>query len=216
VKIAIVGATGFVGARLLEEALRRGHDVTAMTRSPTKLPKESRLHPVSADVNDVAVLTEAFRGQDAVIHAYAPPRSDSMEARIDQQTKGTKSIIAALKAAGVKRLLAVGGAGTSEIAPGVPLMDSYLFPKAYEGGARSTAVIKELLKAEPDLDWTYLCPPNFLEPGERTGRYRLGKDNLVIELETGRSHISTADYAVAMIDELETPKHSHQRFTVGT
>ncbi len=215
-KIAIVGATGFVGEKLVQEAIARGHDVTAITRSPTKLPKERRLHAVSADVNDVAALTEAFRGQEAVIHAYAPPRSDSIEARIDQQTKGTKSIIAALKAARVKRLLAVGGAGTSEIAPGVPLMDSYLFPKAYEGGARSTAVIKALLKAEPDLDWTYLCPPHFLKSGERTGKYRLGQDNLVIELETGRSHISTADYAVAMIDEMETPKHSRERFTVGT
>jgi uncharacterized protein len=216
VRIAIVGATGFVGERLVQEALRRGHEVTAITRSPGKLPKESRLRPVSADVNDVPALTDAFKGQDAVIHAYAPPRSDSTDARIEQQRKGTKSIIAALKAASVKRFLAVGGAGTSEIAPGVALMDSYLFPKAYEGGARSTAVIKELLKEEPDLDWAYLCPPHFLESGERTGRYRLGQDNLIIELETGRSHISTADYAVAMIDELETPKHSHQRFTVGT
>lgn len=77
-------------------------------------------------------------------------------------------------------------------------------------------MIKELLKAEPDLDWTYLCPPHHVESGERTGRYRLGQDNLFFELETGRSHISTADYAVAMIDELETPKHSRQRFTVGT
>lgn len=135
-KIAIVGATGFVGARLVEEALSRGHDVTTITRSPTKLPKDSQLRTVSADVNDVSALTEAFEGQDAVIHAYAPPRSDSTGARIEQQTKGTKSIIAALKAARVQRLLAVGGAGTSEIAPGVALMDSYLFPKAYEGGVR--------------------------------------------------------------------------------
>lgn len=215
-KIAIVGATGFVGGKLVREALDRAHDVTAITRSPTKLPKENRLRTVSSDVNDVPALTEAFKGQDAVIHAYAPSRSESMDARIKQQTQGTKSIIAALRAARVKRLLAVGGAGTSEIAPGVALMDSYLFPKAYEGGARSTAVIKELLKAEPDINWTYLCPPHFLEAGEKTGKYRVGQNNLIIELETGRSHISTADYAVAMIDELETPKHSRQRFTVGT
>lgn len=215
-KIAIVGATGFVGSKVLAEALSRGHSVTAIVRSPEKLPKDARINVVKADVNDSAALAAAFRGQDAVIHSYAPPRPDSVQSRIDQQTKATKSIIAALKSAGVKRVLAVGGAGTSEIAPGVRLMDSYLFPKAWEGGAKSTMVIKDLFKAEPDLDWIFLSPPHFLEPGKRTGKYRTGVDNLLFEEATGRSYISVDDYAVALIDETETHKHSRQRFTVGT
>jgi uncharacterized protein len=215
-KIAIVGATGFVGAKLLAEAVSRGHQVTAITRSPEKLRRDPHITAVAADVNDVPTLIEAFRGQEAVIHSYAPARKDSIDARIAQQRRATTSIIAALRGAGVRRILAVGGAGTSEIAPGVKLMDSYLFPKAYEGGAKSTAVIKDLLKAEPDLDWIFLSPPHALEAGTRTGKYRLGRDNLIFEEATGRSHISVDDYAVAMIDELENPRHSRERFTVGT
>jgi len=215
-KVAIVGATGFVGSKVLAEALSRGHAVTAIVRSPEKLPKDDRIKVVQADVNDSTALAAAFRGQDAVIHSYAPPRQDSIEARIAQQTRATTSIIAALKSAGVKRVIAVGGAGTSEIAPGVRLMDSYLFPKAWEGGARSTMVIKDLFKAAPELDWIFLSPPHFLEPGKRTGKYRTGVDNLIFEEATGRSYISVDDYAVALIDEMETHKHSCQRFTVGT
>lgn len=215
-KIALVGATGFVGAALLAEALARGHQVGAIARKIANLPPDPKLRAIAADVMDGAALIRAFQGQEAVIHAYAPPRSETIETRIAQQTTATRSILAACRAAGVKRLLAVGGAGTSEIAPGVKLMNSYLFPKAYEGGARSTAVIKDLLGQEADLDWCFLCPPHQLEKGERTGKYRLGKDNLIFEEATGRSHISVADYAVAMIDELEHPHHSRQRFTVGT
>jgi len=166
-RIAIVGATGFVGAKLLAEAVSRGHQVTAITRSPEKLPSSPHITAIAADVNDVPTLIEAFRGQEAVIHSYAPARKDSIDARIAQQRRATTSIIAALRGAGVRRILAVGGAGTSEIAPGVKLMDSYLFPKAYEGCAKSTAVIKDLLKAEPDLDWIFLSPPHALEPGNR-------------------------------------------------
>lgn len=215
-KVAIVGATGKIGSKLLAEALARGHTVTAVVRNPAKLPKDDRIRVAEADVNDGAALAKAFRGQDAVIHSYAPPRDISIQERIDQQTNATRTIIGALKAAGLKRILAVGGAGTSEIAPGVRLMDSYLFPKAYEGGAKSTAVIKDLLKAERGLDWTSLSPPHQIEPGERTGKYRLGEDNLIFNLDNGRSHISFDDYAVALIDELEKPQHLGQRFTVGT
>lgn len=215
-KITLIGATGFVGRPLLQEALSRGHQVQALTRNPHKIPPADGLTVVQIDVEDTAALTAVLRGSEVVIHAAAAPRSDSVEERIARQRAMSASIIQAVKQAGVPRLAAVGGAGTAEIAPGVPLMASYLFPPQYEGGARSTAVIKELLLMETEFDWVFVSPPNFLEEGERTGKYRTGQDNLIIELETGRSYMSTADYAVAMLDEIETPRHHRERFTVGT
>ena len=215
-KIAIIGATGFVGTNVLKEAVTRGHQVLAVTRNPQKIAQSEAVTAASVDVNDSQALAEAIRGHNAVVHAFAAPRSDSVKERIAKQTKGTESIIRAVKQAGIQRLIAVGGAGTAEVAPGVPLMDSYLFPPEYEGGARSTAVIKDLLQKEDSFDWVFISPPNLLENGERTGTYRTGKDNLVIELATGRSHMSVADYAVALLDEIEMPKHHRQRFTVGT
>jgi putative NADH-flavin reductase len=213
-KIAIVGATGFIGSKILNEAVSRGHVVTAITRSPDKLPKSDRVIPVPADVNDVPALTRYMRGQDAVIHAYAPGRGLSPEEMTAKQRAGTLSIIAAAKAAGMKRLLAVGGAGSLEIRPGVAHFDTPEFPAAYQGGARATAQIKDLLRAEKDLDWTFLCPSTSIFPGERTGKFRLAGDELLIG-EDGQSRISVEDYAVAMVDELENPKHTGHRFTVG-
>lgn len=215
-KIAIIGATGFVGAPILKEAVSRGHQVLALTRNREKITPSASLAVREVDITDSEALAQAVAGYDAVIHAFAAPRSDSVEERIARQTEGTKSIIRAVKQAGIPRLVAVGGAGTAEVAPGVPLMNSYFFPPEYEGGARSTAVIKDLLQTEDAFDWVFISPPNFLEEGPRTGKYRIGADNLVIELSTGRSYMSVADYAVAMLDELETPKHHRRRFTVGT
>jgi putative NADH-flavin reductase len=213
-KVAIVGATGFIGSKVLDEAVSRGHVVTAITRSPDKLAKHERIIPAPADVNDVAALAGYFRGQDAVIHAYAPGRGVGAQESMEKQRAGTLSIIAALKAAGVKRILAVGGAGSLEIAPGVAQFDTPEFPAAYQGGARATAQIKDLLRAEKDLEWTFLCPSTSITPGERTGKFRLGGDQLLIGAD-GQSRISVDDYAVAMIDELEKPQHTGHRFTVG-
>ena len=212
-KIALVGATGRVGARILAEAVARGHEVTAISRSPETL-KATRVRPVAADVNDGTALTAAFRGADAIIHAYAPPKADSVETRVAKQRAATRAIIAAAKSAGVRRILAVGGAGTLEVAPGVRNMDRPEFPKEWEGGAKSTAVVKELLSAELELAWTSLSPPHFLQPGERTGRFRVGGDEMLVGAN-GESRISMEDFAIAMIDELENPKHTGQRFTVG-
>jgi putative NADH-flavin reductase len=213
-KIAIVGATGFIGSKLRDEAVSRGHVVTAVTRSPDKLPKNDRIIAAPGDVNDVPLLTRYLRGQEAVIHSYAPGRGLDAQESMDKQRAGTLSIIAATKAAGVKRLLAVGGAGSLEIRPGVAHFDTPEFPAAYQGGARATAQIKDLLRAEKDLEWTFLCPSTSIAPGERTGKFRLGGDQLLIGAD-GQSRISVEDYAVAMIDELENPKHTGHRFTVG-
>src|SRR5665213_3752331 len=137
-KVAIVGATGMIGSKLLEEAIDRGHVVTAVSRHATKLPAHGRVRPVEVDVLDTNELARAFSGQDAILHAFAPPRL-SVEERVAQQRAGTRSIIAAARSAGVRRILAVGGAGTLEVAPGVLNMDRPEFPANWEGGAKSTA-----------------------------------------------------------------------------
>jgi uncharacterized protein len=212
-KVAIVGATGMIGSKLLEEAVDRGHVVTALSRHATKLAAHDRVRAVDVDVLDTETLARAFSGQDAILHAFAPPRL-SVEERVEQQRAGTRSIIAAAKSAGVLRILAVGGAGTLEVAPGVMNADRPEFPKSWEGGVKSTAQIKGMLAAEPDLDWTFLCPSHDIFEGERTGKFRLELDRMLVDAG-GKSSISVADYAIAMIDELENPRHSRKRFTVG-
>lgn len=213
-QIAIVGATGFIGSKIVSEAVNRGHFVTAISRSPGKLPADARIIAAAADVSDTTMLAGHFRGQDAVIHSFKPANELSAEEKIAQQKAGTLAIIAAMRKAGVRRILAVGGAGSLEVRPGVPHFDTPEFPAAVQGGARATAQIKELLKAEKDMEWTFLCPSSFIVPGERTGKFRLGGDQLLIGAD-GQSRISVEDYAVAMIDELENPRHTGQRFTVG-
>ena len=213
-KVAIVGASGRIGSRIAAEAANRSHSVTAIGRNPDNLPKHKRISPIRADVLDSSALARTFTAHDAIIHSYSPPRTDSIADRIAQQRAGTTSIIAAARSAGVDRILAIGGAGTL-LVDGVLNMDRLEFPAAWEGGAKSTALIKDLLKAERGLIWTFLCPAHdIVFDGERTGVFRLGLDELIRDRE-GRSRISCADLAVAMIDELEQPKHSGRRFTVG-
>ena len=213
-RIAIIGATGYVGSAILTEALARGHAVTAIVRHVEKLPSHPNLTAKAADIVDVAALAAALAGQEAVIHAYAPPRDLSLAARIAAQRQGTRAILDAMKRAGLTRILAVGGAGTLFVAPGVRNMDRPEFPKEWEGGAKSTAEVKEMLTAEPGIAWTFLSPSHRLEPGERTGKFRLGLDDMLVGPD-GESRISLPDYAVAMLDELERPQHTGRRFTVG-
>jgi uncharacterized protein len=213
-KIALIGATGMVGSRVLNEALQRGHHVTAMVRDVSKLPTHANLTAHSVDINNVEALTDALRGHDALLYAYKPSKDQSMPARIGQHAEAISSTIMAMKAAGVKRIVAVGGAGTLEASPGVLNMHAADFPPRWEGGAKSTAMVKELLKYEKTLDWTVLCPAHHLEPGQRTGNFRLGLDQLIVGAN-GQSRISIEDFAVAMLDEVETPQHIGKRFTLG-
>jgi len=213
-KIALVGATGRVGSALLKEAAARGHVVTAIARSTDRLVARPEVIPAKVDVlADPAGLAAAFRGQAAIVHAFRMARDGSIQERIDGQRAGTAAILAASRAASVRRILAVGGAGTLEV-NGVRNMDRPEFPAAWQGGAQSTALIKDMLKAEPGLEWTYLSPSHNLVDGERTGRFRLGLDEMLTGPD-GESRITVADYAVAMIDELERPAHTGRRFTVG-
>lgn len=210
--IALLGATGFVGSALLKEALDRGHAVTAIIRDPGKLAKRDRLTVLAGDIYDAAALATMLRGHEAVISAFNPGWKDPQ--LYDNQVRGTSSIVAAIKAAGLKRVLWVGGAGGLEVKPGVRVVDDPNFPAAIRPGSLATIDALEQLQREPALDWSYLAPSQIMKSGRRTGQFRLGGDRLLTDA-TGRSSISVEDFAVAMIDELEHPAHIRQRFTVG-
>jgi putative NADH-flavin reductase len=212
VKIALIGATGFVGSALRHEALNRGHEVTAIVRHPERLPLHVDLTAKKADVLDVDSLTKILAGHDAVISAFSADRDSPT--KLEDHVAGAKAIIAATKKAGVKRILVVGGAASLEVAPGHQLYDQPDFPPEWKAGAGGTREFLYLLRKEPDLDWTFLSPAANFEQGERTGKFRLGGDQLLVD-EKGECRVSVQDYAVAMIDELERPEHIRQRFCVA-
>jgi len=211
-KIALIGATGFVGTAILEEALRRGHSVTGIVRDIDKLPTNAALTALKADVYDEAQLTEALRGHAAVISAFNAGWSNPNI--FADHLRGSKVIQASVKRAGVKRLLVVGGAGSLEVKPGVQLVDIPEFPSAYKEGALAAREALQLLRDERDTQWTFLSPPAMLEPGARTGKYRTGSDQLLME-GNSPAGISVADLAVAVLDEIERPEHVRRRFTVA-
>ena len=211
-KIALIGATGFIGSGILREALARGHQVTAIVRHTEKLPKHANLVARRTDVRDEAETAAAVAGHEAVISGYSPGRD--VADIYQEHVAGYRAILDGVKASGVKRLLVVGGAGSLEVAPGVQLVDTPEFPEQWKPGSLSAREVLYLLRDEPELEWTFLSPSAMIAPGERTGRFRLGTDQLLTDAE-GESQISVEDYAVAMLDELEDPKHIRQRFTVG-
>nr|WP_315419490.1 NAD(P)-dependent oxidoreductase [uncultured Pseudomonas sp.] len=201
-KIAIIGATGRAGSQLLEEALRRGHSVVAIARNTDKLPERDGVTVKQVDALDAHALEQAVSGSDVVISAA------------HFATLPAAAVIGPVKKAGVKRLLVVGGAGSLLLPDGGRVIDSEGFPAEYKAEASAGAEFLDVLRQEKDLDWTFLSPSAEFVETERTGEFRLGQDNLLVS-SAGRSWISFADYAIAMIDEVETPKHSRQRFTVG-
>ena len=211
-KIALIGATGYVGAALLEEALNRGHRVTALVRHPEKLAQHANLDAQQADVHDVAALAEQLRGHDVVLSAFNPGwgLADIRE----QFIAGSRAIIGATKAAGVERLLVVGGAGSLYVAPGQQLIDTPNFPAEYKEGAEGARQALNLLRDEQELQWTFLSPAALLQPGPRTGQFRIGGEQLLMDGDTP-APISVADLAVALLDEAEQPQHIRQRFTVA-
>ncbi len=211
-KIALIGATGFVGSAVLTEALQRGHQVTAIVRHPEKLPRHANLTAQKGDAYDATAIASAVAGHDAVVHAFNPGWG---EAKIRELfIEGTKAIFAGVKQAGAKRLLVVGGAGSLFVAPNLQLIDTPDFPAEYKEGAEGARQALDLLREEQDLDWSFISPPALLQPGERSGRFRVGGDWLLMSGEQPAS-ISVADLAVAILDELEQPQHIRQRFTVG-
>lgn len=211
-RVALIGATGFVGSHIREELLNRRHDVTAIVRNPEKLPVRMGLVAKKADVFDVDGLVSLLQGHDAVISAYGFDKA--ADDKYHNMVGGAEAIIAAVKKAGITRLLVVGGAGSLEVATGQQVIDQPDFPEDWRPGALGTREFLYKLREETDLDWTFLCPASNLFPGERTGSFRLGGDQLLVD-EKGECRISLPDYAVAMVDELEEPQHIRRRFCVA-
>jgi uncharacterized protein len=204
--VVLIGASGNSGSRILKELESRGHDVTAVVRNPEKLAAGVKSR--RDDLSDVDRLAEILRGSDVVVSAYMPPESNT-----DELVAVTGRLAEAVGKAGGPRLIVVGGAASLEVAPGVTLLASGHLPAPWVAIATSHAKALELLKTT-DIDWTYFSPAAFFEAGERTGKFRVGKDSLISD-EKGQSRISFEDYAVALVDEIERPAHVRGRFTVG-
>jgi putative NADH-flavin reductase len=214
-KIALIGATGFVGAQVLAEALQRGHQVSALVRDPLKLAARPGLQMVKTDATDPAAIADAVAGHDVLVSAYNAPRGqDDFAARYLQ---GVRAVLAGAKRGRVPRLLWVGGAGSLEVAPGVHLVDTPHFPAEYRTEARAARDALALLREETALDWSFVSPAPMLAPGERTGRFRLGGDQVLMDSQdpSQPGRISVQDLAVAIVDELEKPAHARRRFTLA-
>ena len=213
-KVVVIGASGFVGSAILNEALNRGIDVTAIVRNPEKIQiSNPNLTVVKADVTSAVEAAKYVKGADAVISAYNPGWTNP---NIYEDTLTIyPAIVKGVKDAGVKRILIVGGAGTLFVSPGVRVIDSGAIPESYMPGVKSLAeFFLNTLSKEKDIDWVFFSPAGSFVPGKRTANYRLGKDDLIVDAN-GESNISVEDYAKAMVDELETPQHHQERFTIG-
>ena len=213
-RILLIGASGFVGSAILKEALDRNHLVTALVRHPEKIKVvHKNLIVKTGDVFLSKVVSAAAKGADAVISAYNPGWKNPDIAA--ETSRGYLSILEGVRHAGVKRFLVVGGAGSLFVSPGKRLMDSGVIPDSFLPALRALADFYLItLEAEKIIDWVFFSPAGIIEPGQRTNKFRLGKDDLIIN-SSGESKISVQDYAVAMIDELEKPAHHRERFTIG-
>ena len=214
-KVALIGATGFVGKAVLDELLARGHDVTALVRDPAKLEARSQLQVVKADARNADEVRTAVADTDAVISAYNAGWANPD--LYNEFLRGTRAIVAGTKAAGVRRYIVIGGAGSLYTPDGTQLVDSPNFPAAIYPGASAARDALTELRNETSLDWTQLSPPVAFHPGsatERTGTYRVGGES-PLSTGDGPGTISAADLAVAVVDELDAPQHVGQRFTVA-
>lgn len=201
-KIALIGATGFIGQHILAEAISHQHQVTALVRDTSKIAVHPQVTSKALDSNDAQAVTAALAGHDVAIISFHYLNVDF------------PALINAVKTSGVKRLLVVGGAGSLEVAPGVRVIDTPEFPNEWKAVAQAAIGFLDSLRAEKTLDWVYVSPSAFIEPGQRTGKFRIGGEQLLVD-EKGESRISNQDFAVAVINELEQPQHHQQRFTVG-
>jgi hypothetical protein len=206
--VVVYGATGKAGSRIVKELIARGHAVTAVARNVDSLRGQKGVSAKVDDLSDVDAIAAVIQGAAVVITAYQPPPDNT-----DMLVDVTKREVAGVKKAGMPRLLMVGGAGLLEVVPGVTLIQSGHLPEVWLPIARSHEKALAVLRAS-DIDWTYLSPAAFFEPGERTGKFRLGTKELIAN-EKGESRISMEDYAIALVDEMERPRHNRQAFSVG-
>ena len=212
--VLLIGATGFVGSAVLNELVSRGHKVTAVVRNIEKLAKSDLVDAVKEDVANVDAIAKLAEGKDAIISAYNPGWTNPDIATLISENY--PKILEAAKKSGVERLLIVGGAGTLFCAPGLRVVDSGAIPEEIMGGVRPLGdFYLNTLMNEKNIDWVFFSPAGVFDPqGKKTGNYRLGKDDLIVDAE-GNSHISVQDYADAMVNELEKPAHHKERFTIG-
>ena len=214
-KLAVIGATGNVGQRVVAEALRRGHEVVGVVRDPSAVQSpDKRVRLVKGDATNADDVARVTRGVDAVVSAISPrPNARGMAA--PSLSTNARALIKGLRDAGVKRVLYVGGASSLEVAPGKALADMPDFPEAYREEAREGRDALAIWRKEgKGLDWTYLSPAAEIAPGNRTGKYRTTGDQLLVD-DKGKSFITFEDYAAAVLDELERPKHVGKRFGVA-
>ncbi|RDC62480.1 NAD(P)-dependent oxidoreductase [Adhaeribacter pallidiroseus] len=214
-KVALIGASGFVGAAVLNELIQRGHQITAIVRNPEKVKPSENVKAVKANVLEENEVAEAVKDHDVVVNAFNPGWTNPNI--YEEALRGAEAIQNGVKKAGVKRLLVVGGAGSLYVAPNMQLIDTPHFPASFKAGASAARDYLNILKKEQDLEWTFLSPAIEMHQGtsgERRGTYRLGLENPVYD-ENNRSVISVEDMAIAIVDELENPKHIRLRFTVG-
>ena len=211
-KLIVFGASGLLGTRLVNEALDRGHEVTAVARDASRLDnRDGRVRTASADATDPDSVAAVAGGHEVAVSAVTQHQAPEM------LVDAARGLLEGLARAGVPRLISVGGAGSLEVAPGQRLVDTPDFHDEWKPEALAAADALEVFRqagADTPVEWTFVCPGALLAPGERTGRYRLGGDQLLID-EDGRSLISSEDFAIAILDEAESPKHPHQRFTAA-
>jgi putative NADH-flavin reductase len=210
-KIALFGATGMIGSRILQEALRRGHEILAIVRHPEAVTAAPGVRSIHGDATDAASVAATAAGADVAVNAYSPQSGPQ-----DDLSRNAHALIEGLPQAGVPRVIIVGGAGSLEVAAGTLLEDAPDFPPAYAPRARAQKAQLDVFRSlgKPPLVWTFVSPPPTIAPGERTGKYRLGGDQLLVD-DAGESKISAEDYAVAILDEIEKPAHPNTRITVG-
>jgi len=216
-KIALIGASGFIGGNILREALAHGHQVTGIVRHPEKLEAQKGLTALKCDVFDVPALTGAIKGHDVVVSAYKAPGEWTTQAAFDDYVNSYAAQAEAVKAAGVPRFLVVGGAASLKLEDGTELIDSPLFPPQFLANKYGILGLREVfhnLKKETGFDWGFFSPAAIIYDGERTGQFRWGTDKYFTD-EKGESRISVQDYAVAMVEEIEHPKYHQTRFTVA-
>jgi len=210
-KIIVYGASGMAGSRIIAEALSRGHEVTAVSLDGSN-PDMPGLTVVAADATDVETVAALAAGHDVAVSAMAPPRDGSDP--IKPFLALNKHLVAGLAKAGVPRLVTIGGAGTLQVEPGMDLVDQPGFPAAYKGEALAHREVLAFYRTVADLDWTCISPAVEFGPGERIGGYRTALDDLIADAD-GDSRISAEDYAIAVLDEIENPAHSRERFAVA-